>query len=154
VEAYLARHPYAWQKTISFSLPEGQELVLVNAQGERRVNKSGDWGIYDIAVTPATDQKITLEVRQIHASLPLVLPANCQITYADLLRLSDQQCKDTLEKLFAQGRRQDVPEMLSLVLRRYRQLQSEPPSTNPVSFYERRGELQATAAWLADFWLF
>jgi hypothetical protein len=59
-----------------------------------------------------------------------------------------------LEKLFAQGRRQDVPEMLSLVLRRYRQLQSEPPSTNPVSFYERRGELQATAAWLADFWLF
>lgn len=144
VEDYLARHPFAEHKAIQLRLKKGAEVVLVNARGERRVTDFGAWGIYDIAVIPPGDAGPKLDLVHAPRSLTVVLPANCQITYADLLRLADQQCKDVLEQLERSGYRDQVQEMLPLMQWRYRELQKNPEDP----------ALADTAAWLANFWLF
>ena len=139
LEGWLDRHPYAEHMAIRFTLADGVELTFNNAQGRRKIKASGSWGIYDMVLTPADgrDVRLTLKDAPNHPELPLDLPAGCEITYPDLLRLIDEQ----------HGEKFWPSEHWPGMMVRARKLSKDLQQTLP----EVRSRV---AAWMADFWLF
>ena len=145
---WLDRHPYAEHMTMSFALDEGAELTVISAKGRRKLKTTDSWGIYDILLTPADahDIRLTLSASLIGA-MPIALPADCEVTYADLLRLIDERYGQKLQERFDTWRWQRPSSWPGLFLpmqKRYKDLKANP--NDPA--------LPQVAAWLADFWLF
>ena len=156
-EAFLREHPHAEAMNLAFEVTGGEGTVC------RRMGKDvpfdGTLRAFDLLVVPGAKGGTgpELRVRWGDHYFAVALPAGVELTYADALRLADEQNRDTLEKLAQTvrtslwtGRRGPEPAALALpALRRlHDRLEAEAkPGQVPAELWRVRWQL-------ADLYLF
>ena len=149
LEGYLDRHPYA----------EHMQLV-VTGEKEPQV-----FGVHDLLTVGEKDMVVRASQKG-KEPLQITLPANAELTYADLLRLGYEQNREKLDA----GKPPDVrgwspysgcesggffPFDLVVARRRLAELEkSLPPQKDEAKKNDWRGKAAAVNCWLADFWMF
>lgn len=156
-EAFLREHPHADIMTLSFEVTGGKGVVC------RRMGKDvpfdGKLRVFDLLVVPDRGGAPgpELRIRWGDYYFPIVLPTGVELTYADVLRIADEQNREVLDRLARTvrtslwtGRRGPQPAALALpALRRLhaKLLAGAKPDEMPAKLWRVRWQL-------ADLYLF
>ena len=175
VEQWLKRHPYAEYMALQLFLPDESAAEFVDAHGRRPASGQTSWGIFDMLVTPPDGGDVQLTFSYYGTDhWPIIVPAGAQLTYADAIRLVDEQHRKALDQRaeaelgmnrtprharntpYIYGRI-NLGEYQLLLPAMRRVLSNETPAASPPPApapTPTQQSLNHARWWLADFWLF
>jgi radical SAM protein with 4Fe4S-binding SPASM domain len=162
VDAWLARHPWDEHLRLGLAAPKGAGVQVLGAAGAAPVRGDTAVGAFHVVRTPPAPAgapesgAVPVTLRFGERRLAVRLPPGAELSYADLLRLADEQHRAALDAAAAavadaaaaaSAAVVGPPVPDPLLLPALRRRAGAPAPAGPAA-------ARALAPWFADFWLF
>jgi len=146
LEGYLGRHPIGEVLQVDIFVDESARVTLLDKNGARPAKGEFSLGIFDILRTPKdVTTSVTVKAPR-PGKLKVELPGGREFTYADILRLTDEQHREITDYMIRPyGPKPPMPTLLQAARRALDEPQRD---------LEAKVRRHRAAAWLADFWMF